>query len=191
MTLHVQTITMLVMIAGGLYIGFAQDTYRRLATVWEKHRFFVYFFEICFWIIQTIILFIALYRVNYGEVRLYIVLACFLGFSMYVVLFQKVYNIILDWLTIALKKTLYIIYKIISVPIIFIVRIIISIVITIWKICKKIARIIWKLCEIIIKKTVPKKFFIFFTKLSRFYSTMIHKLSLSIKKLYRWFGGYR
>lgn len=173
------------MIAGGLYIGFAQDTYRRLATLWRNNRLLVYLFEIAFWLIQTIVLFYMLYRVNDGEIRLYIVLACFLGFSMYVVFLQKVYLRVLDWLTLIIKKTLVIIYRIISVPILFLFRLIKAIIIMLWNVCYKVILFFWKMIYFLLKKILPKKVLDFISKITIFCSTMINKLSLLIKNLYR------
>src|SRR5699024_2919374 len=52
--------------------------------------------EIGFWLLQTFLLFYVLYRVNAGELGIYVFLACLLGFSAYKALFSSVYQRILE-----------------------------------------------------------------------------------------------
>lgn len=96
MTLHVQLITMLTMIAGGVYLGFAFETYRRLTHRLRKNLLLLYVLELGFWFIQTAVLFYILFKVNEGELRIYVFLACLLGYSMYIVIFQKGYQKVLE-----------------------------------------------------------------------------------------------
>lgn len=96
MTLHVQLMTMLTMIAGGVYIGFAFETYRRLTHRLRKNLLLLYVLELGFWFIQTAVLFYILFKVNEGELRIYVFLACLLGYSMYIVIFQKGYQKVLE-----------------------------------------------------------------------------------------------
>src|SRR5699024_5518630 len=69
-------ITMLTMIAGGVYLGFAFETYRRLTRGLRKNWLFLYVLELGFWFIQTAVLFYILFKVNEGELRIYVFLAC-------------------------------------------------------------------------------------------------------------------
>lgn len=96
MTLSVQLMTMIAMILGGVYIGFAVDTYHRIAYRLRRKQFLKYFLDVHFWLLQTAILFYVLYRVNYGELRVYVFLACLLGISIYAVVFRKVYSRVLE-----------------------------------------------------------------------------------------------
>lgn len=95
MTLHVQFITMLTMIAGGIYLGMARDTYLYFASHWINYRWLNYVMEILFWVSQTLILYTLLFLVNFGELRLYIFLACLLGFATYQALVASLYKRIL------------------------------------------------------------------------------------------------
>lgn len=96
MTLHIQFATMFTMIAGGFYLGLAKDTLRRFSRLWEGRPFFVYGIEISFWLMNTSILFYLLYRVNAGELRLIIFIACLLGYATYQALAQSIYKRILE-----------------------------------------------------------------------------------------------
>src|SRR5690625_5008110 len=96
MTLQVQFLTMVSMIIGGLYLGIARDTYLRFTPYWRQRIILKYVFEIAFWMIQTILLFYILYRVNAGELRAYIFVACLLGVSIYKVFFTSLYKRLLE-----------------------------------------------------------------------------------------------
>lgn len=91
MTLSVQFITMISMVLSGFYLGIIQQTFRRLTTYWRDNAFLTYFLEIGFWLTQAGVIFYVLYHVNAGEVRLYVLLACLLGFSIYQVFAKKPY----------------------------------------------------------------------------------------------------
>lgn len=96
MTLQVQFLTMIAMIIGGFYLGIARDTYQRFSPYWRQRVFPRYLLEITFWMAQTLLLFYVLYRVNAGELRIYIFVACLLGFSTYKVIFASFYKRILE-----------------------------------------------------------------------------------------------
>src|SRR5690625_2595285 len=96
MTLQVQFLTMISMIIGGFYLGMARDTFRRFSSYWSQRKFLRYFFEVSFWMIQAFLMFYILYRVNAGELRAYIFIACMLGFSIYQVVFAVLYKKILE-----------------------------------------------------------------------------------------------
>lgn len=96
MTLHIQFLTMITMILGGIYLGAALDTFRRLTSVWAKKTGMSYILEGGFWLTQTTLLFYVLFRVNGGELRFYVFLACLLGFSIYQVGFSTLYKHLLE-----------------------------------------------------------------------------------------------
>lgn len=52
--------------------------------------------EIIFWFSQTLLLFYLLYRVNAGELRFYVFVACLLGFSTYQALAATAYKKLLE-----------------------------------------------------------------------------------------------
>lgn len=96
MTLNVQFFTMVFMIISGFYLGIALETFRRFSSLWRHRPVLVYVLEVSFWLIQTFIIFYILYKVNAGELRVYIFLACCLGFAMYQVLAATLYQAALE-----------------------------------------------------------------------------------------------
>lgn len=116
------------MIVGGFYLGIACDTFRRFSPFWSKRKFLRYFLEISFWMGQTLLLFYILYRVNAGELRFYVFIACMLGFSIYQVVFAELYRNLLE----VIIRILLIIYcfckKVIHIFIITPIRVIIYLI---------------------------------------------------------------
>lgn len=98
MTLHVQFLTMVSMCVGGFYLGIARDTFRRFSPYWNHRPLLIYIFEVTFWALQTSILFYVLYQVNAGELRIYIFVACLLGFAIYQVMAATLYKKMLEWI---------------------------------------------------------------------------------------------
>ncbi|HLR40321.1 MAG TPA: spore cortex biosynthesis protein YabQ [Virgibacillus sp.] len=96
MTLDTQFLTMIFMVLGGLYLGIAKDTFRRFSPYWKNKWFINYVMEICFWLTQTFLLFYVLFRINGGELRVYVFLACLLGFAMYQALASALYKKVLE-----------------------------------------------------------------------------------------------
>ncbi|MFG6150763.1 spore cortex biosynthesis protein YabQ [Halobacillus sp. B23F22_1] len=97
MTLTTQFMTMISMIAGGIYIGAAMDTFERLFHKRNKRSWLEYGWQSAFWITQAAFLFFILYSVNYGEIRVYIFVALLCGYAAYRALFQRSYNRILEF----------------------------------------------------------------------------------------------
>lgn len=106
MTLSTQFLTLITMALSGFYLGVAQETFRRFTVYWKGRLFLTYFLEILFWMTQAGILFYILYRVNQGELRIYIVLACLFGFSAYQALAKQIYKRLLERL-IRIFKAIY------------------------------------------------------------------------------------
>src|SRR5699024_4275880 len=134
MTLHVQFLTMTSMIAGGFYLGIVLDTFRRLTNNWNKGKFLTYAMEIGFWLCQMFILFYILFRVNSGELRFYVFIACLLGFSMYkaiaATLYLKFLEQVIRFVQVIFYYTSKVIQTLIISPIRWILQIVFLIVIT-------------------------------------------------------------
>ncbi|HLR74797.1 MAG TPA: spore cortex biosynthesis protein YabQ [Virgibacillus sp.] len=171
MTLDVQLITMLSMIIGGFYLGMAHDTYRRFAPYWKEKTFFVYLFEISFWLSQTGILFFLLYKVNAGELRLYIFAACLLGFSIYQVVAANIYKKVLEFviriivaiyrwcrkvIQVLLITPLKWIFHIILTLILFSGQVVIKLLMIVFLPVKWLIQLIYHLLPKKIKKNIPK-----------------------------------
>lgn len=110
------------MMAGGFYLGIAHDTFRRISSYWRQRNLLRYFFEISFWMTQTLLLFYILYRVNAGELRVYIFIACLLGFSMYQAIFSTLYKKVLEMIIRICLKTYHFCKKVIHFFIIIPIR---------------------------------------------------------------------
>ncbi|MDY0394856.1 spore cortex biosynthesis protein YabQ [Virgibacillus halophilus] len=169
MQLSVQLTTMAAMVISGIYLGAVRDTFQRMAWHWKQRTIFKYVMEISFWLVQTFVVYYVLFLVNYGELRMYIFLACLLGYAMYQALLAKLYRYVLEMLIKALKAIYRFIYNIIRtfiyIPIRFLVHTLIVCVLfllqityTIIRFCLKVVffPLIW-LAKVIYKH-LPEKF---------------------------------
>lgn len=173
MTLHMQFITMGTMILAGVYVGIALETFRRFKIYLQKSHLLVAGLEICFWITQTGIVFYLLYKVNDGALRLYVFLACILGFSIYQVVFKNIYKQILE---IVIK----VVYVSLIRPVMWILR---AIYMTITFTCKQLIRLLlfslkvlvfpFKIIFLAVGKIIPKRICTKVTQIYSFCSTMV------------------
>src|SRR5690625_1150684 len=130
MTLNVQFLTMVSMVIGGFYLGIAHDTYERFSSLWKKKQLVTYLFAIVFWLIQACLLFVLLYKVNHGELRIYIFLACLLGFSIYQVFAAKIYRQLLEGIITIITKIARGLFSMIRIvflhPIFWLIRLLVT-----------------------------------------------------------------
>jgi spore cortex biosynthesis protein YabQ len=93
--LETQVLTMLHMIAAGLYVGISTDTYMRIVA---KPRFKIgqIVQDLFFWMVIAAVVFFWLQFVNDGELRVDIFFSLLLGFSAYKALLQRAYRHFLE-----------------------------------------------------------------------------------------------
>lgn len=183
MTLDVQFITMISMVAGGFYLGVALDTFRRLSIYWKQRLFLIYFMEISFWLTQTLLLYYVLFLVNSGELRFYVLLAVVLGFSMYRALAANTFKRLLEHviqITAAIYRFLEnMIQTVIMTPITFIVQLVVNVVVFTINLLMNVIQYILKIVFILVlwlfrlifrllPQTIQRKLH----KMAGFYSTI-------------------
>ncbi|MGP4070596.1 spore cortex biosynthesis protein YabQ [Halobacillus sp. B29] len=141
MTLTTQFVTILSMIAGGIFVGASFDTFERLFHRRNKKSWFEIIYQLTFWIFQAAFLFYLLYLANYGELRVYVFLAVLCGYAAYRALLQSIYMKMLEvWIRVvtsilrAIKK---IFLHLIFIPLKSIFFLIITLLIGIFKILLK------------------------------------------------------
>ncbi|GAB3808167.1 spore cortex biosynthesis protein YabQ [Virgibacillus kimchii] len=183
MTLSTQFITMIAMTSGGFYLGLVLDTFRRFSSSWKHRVIFPYVMETSFWLMQTIILFYVLFRVNGGELRLYIFLACLLGFAIYQVFAARLYKKLLERIILVIKAIYRFMDRLIRVliihPIRWLLMLIISIILGLYKVIISVLSFLFRVIFTPIRwvfqgfyQLLPKRFKIFLNKIAGFYSTM-------------------
>ena len=92
MTLTVQFYTMIAMVAMGVWLGVAMDTYSRFFHPSKSKSLWLYANDVVFWLLQGLLIFYVLYVVNEGELRLYVFLALLCGYAAYRALLQPLYR---------------------------------------------------------------------------------------------------
>lgn len=96
MTIEIQFASFFSMIVTGFYLGCMFDTNERIARAIKGHLIFNFICQFIFWLIQSVLIFYGLVRVNGGQVRLYFVIAIILGYWLYFFWFRRVYQLILE-----------------------------------------------------------------------------------------------
>lgn len=177
MTLHTQFLAMATMLAGGMYIGFANETFRRFVPSWKWSSFLTYTFEVLFWLVQTTLLYYVLYKVNYGEIRFYLFTALIAGFLLYILLFQTIYVKVLGFIIKVVKKVILILYNLIMMPIVYIIRLLLQLFKFVLRTFAKVIHILFNYLVVpLIKLVVPKKVYNFISKKGALCSTMVSTL---------------
>jgi spore cortex biosynthesis protein YabQ len=149
MSLSVQFLTTLAMIAMGVEIGAALDTYKRFI---EKQKSIILFInDFLFWVCQGLLIFLVLLNVNEGDLRIFVFIALLCGYAMYQSLFKNIYLKLLERL-ISIGITTYrflrkLINGLIIRPIIWLLQLVLALCMMIGK---GIYTILLSLCKIII-----------------------------------------
>ncbi|WP_223703323.1 spore cortex biosynthesis protein YabQ [Sutcliffiella deserti] len=192
MTLTTQFYTMLAMVGVGSYLGAAVDTYGRFMKREKRARWIVFLHDLLFWLMQGLVTFYVLLKVNEGEVRFYIFIAIVCGYAAYQSILRYFYLSLLES-TIQLSISFYqLLEKIVKMtiikPIQLLVQAIIFILLGTYKVVYSIVRflliLIWKIIKILtlpiqwvfmlLWKLLPKSFKkyleILFRKIAGFFS---------------------
>lgn len=189
MTLHTQWVTMGVMILCGLYLGIVTDTLRRLFISWYMPSILRLLFKTVYWVCQTIIVYLILYKVNGGLLRFYLFLACLLGFSIYVVLVRATYMVVLEWIINLVKTIANIFYRLLLRPLWLMFYFVLRQLSALFMLCQQILwymikflfyPVIWSLKKIY--RLIPKKYDENITKFISKCSTMGSTFILQMKQ---------
>lgn len=74
---------------GGLIAGLIYDLYRTIRYFLKPGKFISYILDLLFWIIIILFFFFILIKINWGEIRGFIVIGFFLGIIIYMKVFSK------------------------------------------------------------------------------------------------------
>lgn len=180
MSLDLQFKTMLAMIIAGFCVGINFETFRHFTPYWYQQIILRYVLEILFWLIQTTLVFYVLYKINVGELRFYLFIAFFLGYSIYRALFVSVYRRLLLFLLqvgkraylflsklfhYTIKKPLLGLLTILAASLLFVVRLLMT---PIFYLLQPFVRLLSSL-EKRVQKLLPKSFFKKIYKFSTIY----------------------
>lgn len=76
-------------IYGGIIAGLVYDLYRTIRYHSKPSKLITYIQDFLFWVIITWVFFFTLIKINWGEIRGYIILGFFLGVIIYIITFSK------------------------------------------------------------------------------------------------------
>lgn len=187
--------TMLAMIISGIYIGIATETYNRVKRIWKTKPSLRMSLEIIYWLGQTFILYTALYYVNNGEIRFYVFLSVLCGYSMYVVLFRKLYRALLEKIIRFIRTCARIIYNVLHTVIYrpckalitFLYRLFLQIIKLALFICNYLLTIVFlpfRWIHFILVRTLPINKVDKYNKMIAFCSTISSKFISLLKRVF-------
>lgn len=76
-------------IYGGIIGGLVYDIYRAIRYNYKLSKFITYIQDLLFWLAMTYIFFSILIKINWGEIRGYIILGFLIGIIIYIITFSK------------------------------------------------------------------------------------------------------
>ncbi|WP_138419993.1 spore cortex biosynthesis protein YabQ [Aquibacillus sediminis] len=187
MTLTVQFVTIISMVAGGIYLGGAIETFKRFEFFWKRKTILSYVIEISFWLLQALILFYILYLVNQGELRFYILLALICGYATYKSLFENTYKRLLERvinISISIYLFIYRLLQLVVVkPIKLLIKFTIGLLVTVWGMLLSaswlLVKVVWypiKLIFALIWRLLPQIAKKYIYQLAGFYSKIKNKV---------------
>lgn len=91
-------------IYGGIIVGLVYDLYKSLRYLSKPSKIITYIGDFLFWIIMSYIFFYTLVKINWGEIRGYILFGFFLGIIIYMIVFSKYIYPIFVKMTALIKK---------------------------------------------------------------------------------------
>lgn len=78
----------------GLIVAFIFDIFRILRKKFKTNNIITYIEDVLFWLISGFLIISAIFKFNDGELRLYLFLGILIGIVMYMLLFEKLINVI-------------------------------------------------------------------------------------------------
>lgn len=192
MSLTIQFQTMLAMIAVGGWLGIALDTYGRFLKRPKRALWILFINDLLFWIVQGLIAFYILLKVNQGEIRFYAFLAILCGFAAYQSMLKGLYLALLERIIFIITRIYRILVRTIFILIIKPIKIVIQLIITLGimlgTFLLNLIKILWKMIYIPLRglvvltwRILPKKWRFFLIQ----QAGNLRKVKNIIKKWYK------
>lgn len=132
MTIESQFASFFSMIFVGFYLGCMFDTNERIIRALKEKRIFKSLCQFIFWLLQSLMIFYGLVKINGGQVRLYFLLAIVIGYWFYFFVFRRIYQSILEKIIQSIRAISLVFLKIITLflikPIKFIIQAFLTVV---------------------------------------------------------------
>lgn len=105
-----QAYIFLIFIFVGFIIGIIFDLFRVLRKSFKTNDIITYIEDIIFWVIAGAIILYAIFKFNYGQIRLYMLLGIILGGMLYLLVFSNLFIKVMVYLINIIKKVVGIIF---------------------------------------------------------------------------------
>lgn len=104
----------------GLLIGISFDIYREIIFNFKLRKMIVNVFDLVYWLLLTVLVFIILQHINYGEVRIYVFIGLALGSALYFYFLSFFVRKILRKVLSVVIRVTAVVTKIAKMPFIFV-----------------------------------------------------------------------
>ena len=124
-----QAYLFMIFILNGILIGLIFDIFRILRRSFDTPNIITYIEDTIFWTISALTVLYSLFVFNNGQIRGYIFIGLFLGIAMYMLFLSKTVVKISVKIIVFIKNIVYKIIKLITYPLLFILKIVKSLLI--------------------------------------------------------------
>lgn len=115
MSIDIQFLSFIAMMIIGIYLGAMFDTNERLIGRFNGNMMLSFLFQLLFWLIQALIVFLCLVKINNGQVHLYFIFTIIFGFWIYCSRCRTFYQSLLERVIMIVCQLIYIIKQMIYI----------------------------------------------------------------------------
>ena len=183
MTIELQFASLFSMLITGVYLGCMFDTNERISTYFKTNKRLSFVFQFVFWLVQSVLIFLFLVKINGGHVRVYFILAIVTGYWLYFLFIQKSYQVVLDKCLVLISHIFLLFKRLIELfmikPIVFIVQAFLSLVNLAIMVIFKVIYFFLKSIEWLLKpiiKVIPENMKKYGVSVNKVYNKLLDKL---------------
>lgn len=155
MSLDVQILTMGLMLASGVLIGILFDLYRVLAHELRFPRWFIPLLDLAYWAMVTVLIFRVLLFSNFGQVRLFVFLGLFAGYTLYFLGLSRTSMKVIRWILGVVEAIIRFIVRAFQICVIGPVLALYKFVVVILRFSARVAIFI---CKLVVQLLYPVRF---------------------------------
>lgn len=155
MSLDVQILTMGLMLASGVLIGILFDLYRVLAHELRFPRWLIPLLDLAYWAAVTVFIFRVLLFSNFGQVRLFVFLGLFAGYTLYFLVMSRTSMKVIRWIIGVVEAIVHFIIRAFQICVIGPVLAIYKFILVVLRISSRVAIFI---CKVVVQLLYPVRF---------------------------------
>ncbi len=122
LSINNQLFLFLLSVLFGFITGFFYDFLVIFRKLVKHFKFIIQIEDLIYWTVSALVLFFVMLKENYGEIRGFLILGCFLGMIFYFSIASKIFLEISDRILLLIKKILIVVFKIIFTPLSYVYK---------------------------------------------------------------------